>query len=151
MKRLTYTLVVCSSVAAWANPSKTVIIDCGDTFDASGARIANLLLSLAHTLRVNKQARQFRVMWFVAAPNSPDSCTVFYDRRAEVLRFFSRGEIGGLGNENIPTQYTRWRLKHVSDAMIFRLAQQARVHQQQLEDSDDSFFFDLTKLGAKRF
>jgi len=151
MKKIVALFIALMPCSVQAKGIQPTIINCGDTFDASGARIAKPVLLLAHMLRANKAAKQFRVIWFVAAPNSPDDCTVLYDRRAKVLRFFSRSEIGGLGNDNQPTQYTRWRLKNVSDVMIFRLAIQARIHQQKLEDSDDSFFFDLTKFGARRF
>lgn len=141
-------IAICLPVAVQVVESPLITINCGNTFNVTGSKIPAPLLSLAHALRANRGAHQFRVIWSVSAPNTPDSCTAFYDRHAKVLRFFSKEEVGGLGNENIPAQYTRWRLKNVSEVMILRLS---RLHQQNTEGADDSFFSELTRFGAKRF
>lgn len=133
---------------AQGNQHNTIVLNCGDTFDVTGSKVTKPLHTLAQAVKSKHQTRYFRVVWTTSTPNMAGVFTVLYDRSNQTLRYFSKTQIGGLGNERVPTQHHRFRLSKVSALMIIRLS---RNHKNSMEDPGDSYFSSLTQLGAKRF
>lgn len=135
-------------VAKGRKSQKMVIIDCGDTLDTTGYKVAKPLRDLARALTTNARSQKFQVLWVVAFPDGSTDANVYYERDKHTLTFYSKSEMWGLGNENLKPAFKHWRLKRVRDAMIVKLASK---HKRDFDEPGDSFFSDLTKLGANRF
>lgn len=139
-------LVFC--IVAQCKERQTVSIACGDIFETYGFKSSKPLRSLAYSMKSHYLVRIFRVSWVVGAPDGSVVATVIYDRLKGTFNYYSKNDNWGLGNEGVPTRRIHWRLKRVTDDMISALAHK---HQHDKGDPGDSYFSELSKLGARRF
>lgn len=135
-------------VSGECKEQKTVVLNCGDTFDATGDGVSKPLRTLANALNTNKRGQVFKVKWVSATPSSSSSASAIYNRKARTLIFYAKSDAFGMGYEGFKPVYEHWRLKRVTDAMIIKLA---RKHPRDDSDPGDSYFSNLTQLGAKKY
>lgn len=83
----------------------------GNRFDAPSQ-------GLAFALRKYPDIWRFRVAWSLQSTRTKIHSTLLYDRRASTVTFYSSGEIFGARVRD------HWRDRGVSDALLFRLADQ---------------------------
>lgn len=123
------------------NPELEAFINLHNLNVADGGRFDAPSQALAFALRKYPKIARFRVAWTLQITRTQINSTLLYDRRAGTLTFYSAGEIFGARVRD------HWRDRNVSDAILFRLADQTKG----MKSGDNSaYFVDLVRLGSKR-